>query len=76
MSEESNLSFLSDYFAEAVTDSYCSVACSQCQGKKCLLLSILMLCLLKKIKRELYKSMFMYSPWVCLLMMGVGVTDY
>lgn len=29
-----------------------------------------------KIKTKLYKSMFMYSPWICLLMMGVGVTDY
>lgn len=71
--KENNLWFL----FEVMINSCRSIVCSWCQEKNCLLLSILMLCLLKKIKTKLdiVLSMFMYSPWVCLLMMGVSVAD-
>lgn len=34
MSEENNLWFLFDYFAEAKTNPCCSIVCSRCQKKK------------------------------------------
>lgn len=74
MSKENNLWFLFDYFAMTL-GAILFVLDTRKKLSNALHLNAVFT-KENKIKTKLYKSMFMYSPWICLLMMGVGVTDY